>query len=158
MRGTPQQIIEKYQMLARDAQLSGDRVAAENFQQHAEHYTRLLSEAMREQNERREQQEAQQNQNNGSHNQQGNQQPNPQNQRRHYSRDNDDQPDIRDYSDDDQPDAPMVPVQEMQQAADFGLVETPENAAQAEPVKKRTHRPPKPKPEVSADPEPNVAE
>lgn len=48
VRGTPQQIIEKYQMLARDAQLSNDRVAAENFLQHAEHYTRLLAEAMKE--------------------------------------------------------------------------------------------------------------
>ena len=48
VRGTPQQIIEKYQMLARDAQLSNDRVAAENFSQHAEHYTRMLAEAMRE--------------------------------------------------------------------------------------------------------------
>jgi hypothetical protein len=48
VRGTPQQIIEKYQMLARDAQLSNDRVAAENFSQHAEHYTRLLAEATRE--------------------------------------------------------------------------------------------------------------
>lgn len=59
VRGTPQQIVEKYQMLARDAQLSGDRVAAENFQQHSEHYARLLSDAMREQSQRREQQEAQ---------------------------------------------------------------------------------------------------
>ena len=48
VRGTPQQIIEKYQLLARDAQLSNDRVAAENFQQHAEHYTRMLAEAQRE--------------------------------------------------------------------------------------------------------------
>lgn len=48
VRGTPQQIIEKYQVLARDAQLSNDRVAAENFQQHAEHYTRLLAQAQRE--------------------------------------------------------------------------------------------------------------
>lgn len=48
VRGTPQQIIEKYQILARDAQLSNDRVAAENFQQHAEHYTRMLGEAQRE--------------------------------------------------------------------------------------------------------------
>lgn len=48
VRGTPQQIIEKYQLLARDAQLSHDRVAAENFLQHAEHYTRLLAEAQRE--------------------------------------------------------------------------------------------------------------
>ncbi len=48
VRGTPQQIIEKYQQLARDAQLSNDRVAAENFLQHAEHYTRMLAEAQRE--------------------------------------------------------------------------------------------------------------
>ena len=48
VRGTPQQIIEKYQQLARDAQLSNDRVAAENFSQHAEHYTRMLAEANRE--------------------------------------------------------------------------------------------------------------
>ncbi len=59
VRGTPQQIIEKYNQLARDAQLSGDRVATENFQQHAEHYTRMLAVAMREQEARREAQEAQ---------------------------------------------------------------------------------------------------
>ena len=59
VRGTPQQIIEKYMTLFRDSQLSGDRIAAENFQQHAEHYIRLLSEALREQNEKKEQQELQ---------------------------------------------------------------------------------------------------
>ncbi|QDL92500.1 DUF4167 domain-containing protein [Paroceanicella profunda] len=48
VRGTPQQIIEKYTTLSRDAQTSGDRVAAENFMQHAEHYIRMLSEAQRE--------------------------------------------------------------------------------------------------------------
>ncbi|MGY6411398.1 MAG: DUF4167 domain-containing protein [Alkalilacustris sp.] len=48
VRGTPQQIIDKYLVLARDAQLSNDRVAAENFLQHAEHYTRMLNEAQRE--------------------------------------------------------------------------------------------------------------
>jgi hypothetical protein len=48
VRGTPQQIIEKYLILARDAQLSNDRVSAENFMQHAEHYTRMLAEAQRE--------------------------------------------------------------------------------------------------------------
>ena len=57
VRGTPQQIIEKYNQLARDAQLSNDRVAAENFQQHAEHYQRMLGMAMREQDARREQME-----------------------------------------------------------------------------------------------------
>ncbi|MEM0946237.1 MAG: DUF4167 domain-containing protein [Pseudomonadota bacterium] len=60
VRGTPQQIIDKYNQLARDAQLGNDRVAAENFQQHAEHYLRMLAEAQREQNERREQQEREQ--------------------------------------------------------------------------------------------------
>lgn len=48
VRGTPQQIIDKYLMLARDAHLSNDRVAEQNFLQHAEHYTRLLGEAQRE--------------------------------------------------------------------------------------------------------------
>ena len=57
VRGTPQQIIEKYQLLTRDAQLSGDRVAAENFQQHAEHYMRLLADAQREIEARRDQQD-----------------------------------------------------------------------------------------------------
>ena len=52
VRGTPQQIIEKYLALARDAQLSGDRVAEQSFLQHAEHYTRMLGEAQREQAER----------------------------------------------------------------------------------------------------------
>ena len=52
VRGTPQQIIEKYQSLAHDSQLSGDRVSAENFQQHSEHYARLLLEAQKELAER----------------------------------------------------------------------------------------------------------
>ena len=38
--------------MARDAQLSNDRVAEQSFLQHAEHYTRLLGEAQREQAER----------------------------------------------------------------------------------------------------------
>ena len=54
VRGTPQQIIEKYSQLHRDSQLSNDRVAAENFQQHAEHYARMLTQAQREQDELRE--------------------------------------------------------------------------------------------------------
>jgi len=66
VRGTPQQIIDKYLVLARDAQLSGDRVAAEGFLQHAEHYTRMQNEATAEQareaEQRREQQQQQQQQ------------------------------------------------------------------------------------------------
>ena len=58
VRGTPQQIIDKYLTLARDAQTSGDRVTAENFLQHAEHYQRLLIQAMGAQEQARKDQEA----------------------------------------------------------------------------------------------------
>ncbi|WP_428409787.1 DUF4167 domain-containing protein [Hyphococcus sp.] len=42
IRGTANQIYDKYQQLARDASSSGDRVKAENYLQHAEHYFRLI--------------------------------------------------------------------------------------------------------------------
>jgi hypothetical protein len=45
VRGNSAQIYEKYQQLARDASSSGDRVAAEGFYQHAEHYFRLMEAA-----------------------------------------------------------------------------------------------------------------
>lgn len=60
VRGTPQQIVEKYTQLHRDAILSNDRVNAENFAQHAEHYTRMLAEAQKEIDAKREEQEKQQ--------------------------------------------------------------------------------------------------
>lgn len=43
IRGTAAHIFEKYQALARDANASGDRVAAENYLQHAEHYFRIMN-------------------------------------------------------------------------------------------------------------------
>ncbi len=43
IRGTASHIAEKYIQLARDAQGSGDPVAAENYYQHAEHYFRSMS-------------------------------------------------------------------------------------------------------------------
>src|ERR1700748_917810 len=42
VRGNAQTVFEKYQQLARDATSAGDRVLAENYLQHAEHYFRLL--------------------------------------------------------------------------------------------------------------------
>src|SRR5690348_9079802 len=45
IRGTASQVAEKYIQLARDAQGSGDPVAAENYYQHAEHYFRLIAAA-----------------------------------------------------------------------------------------------------------------
>ncbi|MCA8835760.1 MAG: DUF4167 domain-containing protein, partial [Proteobacteria bacterium] len=44
--------IDKYQALAQDAMLAGDRIAQESFLQFAEHYLRLLGEAQREVEER----------------------------------------------------------------------------------------------------------
>src|SRR5436190_2141008 len=45
IRGTANHVAEKYLQLARDAQSSGDPVAAENYYQHAEHYFRLIAAA-----------------------------------------------------------------------------------------------------------------
>jgi hypothetical protein len=42
IRGNAQHVFEKYQQLARDATSSGDRVLAEGYMQHAEHYFRVL--------------------------------------------------------------------------------------------------------------------
>ncbi len=59
IRGNASHISEKYQQLARDAAASGDRVAAENYLQHAEHYYRLVLAAQQQSQEQREQREAQ---------------------------------------------------------------------------------------------------
>jgi type II secretory pathway pseudopilin PulG len=45
IRGPAAHVAEKYLQLARDAQSSGDPVAAENYFQHAEHYFRLIAAA-----------------------------------------------------------------------------------------------------------------
>lgn len=45
IRGSAQQVAEKYATLARDAQSAGDRVMAENYLQHAEHYNRIIAAA-----------------------------------------------------------------------------------------------------------------
>ena len=42
IRGTAAHVYEKYLQLARDAGSAGDRVMAENYLQHAEHYFRIL--------------------------------------------------------------------------------------------------------------------
>lgn len=127
VRGTPQQIIDKYTQLARDAQLSNDRVAAENFQQHAEHYARMLGEAQREQDARRAEQEAQQQQ------------------AREARQSRDDAPDQGKDSASEQPSeggdqksfGEVIDVPE----GDSGLVETPESAPK--PKRSRTRRAPK---------------
>lgn len=63
IRGNPQQVVEKYLTLARDAASSGDPVTAENYYQFADHYYRIAlanrpprpSETSEEKRNRREQ-------------------------------------------------------------------------------------------------------
>src|ERR1700761_6622706 len=43
IRGSAAHVYEKYLQLARDANSSGDRVTAENYLQHAEHYFRIMA-------------------------------------------------------------------------------------------------------------------
>jgi hypothetical protein len=43
IRGTAHQIHEKYMALAKDATGSGDRILAESYLQHAEHYQRIIN-------------------------------------------------------------------------------------------------------------------
>ncbi len=156
VRGTPQQIIEKYNQLARDAQLAGDRVASENFQQHAEHYLRLLGEAQKEQEARREELERQnrerqaerdrerpqgeRGQNNGER--QGNGHGDrDQNQNQHHNTGND-------GKGDDLAAAPQPDVIDSSGHKESGLVETPESQSAPMPPKRprkpRVKRPPKP--------------
>ncbi|MDD9901245.1 MAG: DUF4167 domain-containing protein, partial [Alphaproteobacteria bacterium] len=68
VRGNAFQITEKYQTLARDAAAAGDRVLAESYYQHAEHYQRLVNESNNnDANNRRDQNGQQQ----GGHNANG---------------------------------------------------------------------------------------
>ncbi len=43
IRGTAHQVVEKYEALAKDAASAGDRVLAESYLQHAEHYVRIIA-------------------------------------------------------------------------------------------------------------------
>ena len=43
IRGNAYQVFERYVALAREAASSGDRIAAENLYQHAEHYFRIMN-------------------------------------------------------------------------------------------------------------------
>lgn len=151
VRGTPQQIIDKYNQLHRDAVLSGDRVDAENFAQHAEHYTRMLAEATREVEAKREEQEEQ-------------------NRQRQAERDRERQERLKaqeaaanDPGNAEQPHSKQPDVQQRQSdvidndgGGDSGLVETPEAAPKPKPPRKPRTR--KPKPDPIADNPPEAAE
>ncbi len=49
-RGNAQQLMEKFLAMARDASSAGDRVLAENYFQHADHYYRVLNARFEQQN------------------------------------------------------------------------------------------------------------
>lgn len=139
MRGTPQQIIDKYSQLARDAFLSNDRVAGENFQQHAEHYTRLLAEAQREVDARRQQAEQQ---NRDRQQQREQRKPDPvapaADAPAGVAAEGAEQPDL------------------VAENPDSGLVETPESKPRKAPAKPRKPRKPA-KPKAEAKPDDNAA-
>ena len=147
VRGTPQQIIDKYNQLARDSQLGNDRVATENFQQHAEHYMRLLSEAQREIDARREEQERQNRERQADRDRERaarqENESNPQAQPTLVQPDAQPsaQPLVDDPASAPQPDLADLPQPDVE--VDTGLVATPED----KPKPKRTRtRKPKPKP------------
>ena len=128
VRGTPQQIIDKYTQLARDAFLSHDRVAGENFQQHAEHYTRLLSEAQKEMDARRQQTE-----------QQNRERQQREKEERDARAERKSSQDVA--GDGDQPDVAPQPEM-MADASESGLVETPESKPKKAPARPRKPRKP----------------
>jgi hypothetical protein len=66
IRGNAHHIYEKYLQLARDANSSGDRVMAENYLQHAEHYYRLIMAFQAHQQSQQVQQHQQQGQGGGN--------------------------------------------------------------------------------------------
>lgn len=81
IRGSAAHVYEKYLQLARDANSSGDRVMAENYLQHAEHYYRIMAAAAAQQAQYQAQQAANQAaQNGGQQLQNGGGQPQPQQQ------------------------------------------------------------------------------
>jgi hypothetical protein len=65
IRGSASHVYEKYLQLARDANSSGDRIMAENYLQHAEHYYRIMAAAAAQAAQYQAQQAAQNGQNSG---------------------------------------------------------------------------------------------
>jgi hypothetical protein len=103
VRGTAQQLFEKYLQLGRDATSSGDRVMAEGYFQHAEHYFRIINAINQAQ---------QQNQPNGQQvpqppqNVHGNRRDEPED----TESESDDQPDLERELRGEQPDARAIPI------------------------------------------------
>jgi len=147
VRGTPQQIIDKYNQLARDAHLSDDRVAVENFQQHAEHYLRLLSVAQKEQDAKREEQERQNRERQADRDRERAERTERQERESNAPASHSPQPESRDPGAAPQPD--IVDLGGGRAESDSGLVETPEGAPK-KPGRRTRTRKPEPVPENDA--------
>jgi hypothetical protein len=65
VRGNAHQVLEKYLAMARDASSQGDRIAAENYYQHAEHYFRTINSQNQQQNQNQQRFNGNNGQNNG---------------------------------------------------------------------------------------------
>lgn len=147
VRGTPQQIIDKYNQLARDAQLSNDRVAVENFQQHAEHYTRMLADSLREAEVKREQHEAQtreRNQQRDAERVERQERDAARNDDRNANQSNAGQSNVNQNEANavDPASAPQPEMAASKPADDSGLVDTPESKPASKPApRKRTRKP-----------------
>ncbi len=142
VRGTPQQIIEKYNQLARDAQLSNDRVAAENFQQHAEHYLRLLGEAQKELDAKRDQDAKREQQERENRERQAERDRERAQQNERSDGGNGAQSDQVDHRDNRDSKEPREDAQPQEGEGDSTLVETPESKA----TPRRAPRKPRAKP------------
>lgn len=142
VRGTPQQIIDKYNQLAADATLGNDRVAAENFQQHAEHYLRLLSVAQKEMEEQREKQERER--------EERRERQEAERAERQRKRE---EAQAAVVGEGDQPDLVFVDAEKGEGEDGNGLVETPEQGAKP----KRARKPRKPRGEKSNRPKDDAA-
>ncbi|MDJ0946779.1 MAG: DUF4167 domain-containing protein [Kiloniellales bacterium] len=70
IRGNAHQVYEKYLAMARDATSTGDRISAEGYYQHAEHYFRIMNDSTDPQSAQRPQQQQQRQRENG-HDRQG---------------------------------------------------------------------------------------
>jgi hypothetical protein len=141
VRGTPQQIIEKYNQLHRDSQLSNDRVNAENFAQHAEHYLRLLAEATREVDKARIEQEDKNRERQAERDRERNDRLKAQEEAAAANAPDEAAPIVHDPASQEQPSVEPVQAEPEQ---DSGLVETPEAQPEPKPRKPRPRRPRKP--------------
>jgi len=160
VRGTPQQIIDKYNQLARDALLSNDRVAVENFQQHAEHYTRMLAESLREAEAKRELHEAQtraRNQQRDAERIERQERDAARGDDRNSNQGNANQNETKTV---DPASAPQPEMAASQPVEDSGLVDTPETKPASKPAPRKRTRKPKVNPleQVDAPDAPEAAE